>query len=138
MNTDIITTSITYVFPVIGSTDTGMLEGIFRGHTGCFPAQCVQEVRLRNPDGLRVNNNKHNASAISSPYSAAQPNTTTNIPPSPAGGTPNFNNGTRVAGRREAREQQQQLQQHFATASRHKDKMCVLDQLTSSDNIFTY
>ena len=40
-------------FPVTGSTDSGMLEGVLRGKSGFFPASCVQEVRLRNPDSLK-------------------------------------------------------------------------------------
>ena len=36
-----------------GSTDSGMLEGVLRGKSGIFPASCVQEVRLRNPDSLK-------------------------------------------------------------------------------------
>ena len=36
-----------------GSTDSGMLEGVLRGKSGFFPASCVQEVRLRNPDSLK-------------------------------------------------------------------------------------
>lgn len=36
---------------VTGATDCGLLEGTLRGpgqHSGLFPAQCVQEVRLRH------------------------------------------------------------------------------------------
>ena len=70
--------------------------------------KCVQEVRLRNPESLRSNSIPNSSS-----------------PHGPNG--QEFNNGvpaSRVAGRREVREQQQQLQnQHFATAVRHKDKM---------------
>ena len=36
-----------------GSTDSGMLEGVLRGKSGIFPASCVQEVRLRNPESLK-------------------------------------------------------------------------------------
>ena len=63
---------------VTGSTDDGLLEGLLRGKSGLFPARCVQEVRLRNPDALR-----HHQHAIS-------------LAPSPS------SNG-RVAGRREQR-----------------------------------
>ena len=98
-----------FYFIVIGSTNTGMLEGSARGKSGLFPAKCVQEVRLRNPESLRVT-----PVASSSPY--MQPSVASHgNPPSTA----------RVPGRRETREQQQQSQQnqHFATAVRHKDKM---------------
>ena len=90
---------------VIGSTNTGMLEGLLQGKSGFFPAKCVQEVRLRNPESLKANS----STSSSSPYN------------NPNGGNPN----TRVAGRRETREQQQQQaqNQHFSTAVRHKDKM---------------
>ncbi len=30
-----------------------MLEGLLRGRAGLFPANCVQEVKLRNPDAIR-------------------------------------------------------------------------------------
>ena len=30
-----------------------MLEGVLRGKSGIFPASCVQEVRLRNPESLK-------------------------------------------------------------------------------------
>jgi hypothetical protein len=30
-----------------------MLEGVLRGQSGFFPAHCVQEVRLRNPESLK-------------------------------------------------------------------------------------
>jgi hypothetical protein len=79
-----------------------MLEGVLRGKSGFFPAGCVQEVRLRNPDALK------------------------------AAGVPG-----RVAGRREEREQQQELlhdhlqlmqsgtgsQRLFSTATRGKTRM---------------
>ena len=82
-----------------------MLEGLLRGKSGYFPAKCVQEVRLRNPDSIRAN-----SITSSSPYGTAN----VNLGPS-----------VRVTGRRETREQQQQSQQqqHFSTAVRHKDKM---------------
>lgn len=35
-----------------GSTDCGLLEGWLRGDSGYFPANCVQEVRLRNPAAI--------------------------------------------------------------------------------------
>nr|XP_027226662.1 protein shank-like isoform X2 [Penaeus vannamei] len=41
------------ILEVTGSTDDGMLEGVIRGVTGVFPPQCVQEVRLRNPQAVR-------------------------------------------------------------------------------------
>ncbi|KAK7078928.1 hypothetical protein SK128_002588 [Halocaridina rubra] len=41
------------ILEVTGSTDDGMLEGTIRGVTGVFPPQCVQEVRLRNPQAVR-------------------------------------------------------------------------------------
>ena len=89
---------------VTGSTDSGMLEGVLRGKSGIFPANCVQEVRLRNPDALKQ-------SIVMG--------------------------ASRVAGRREVREQQQELlqdqlqmiqqttsgQRYFATATRCKTKM---------------
>ena len=97
-----------FYFEVIGSTNTGILEGSARGKSGLFPAKCVQEVRLRNPESLR-------ATAVSSSSPYMQPSVASNgEPPSTA----------RVPGRRETREQQQSQQnQHFATAVRHKDKM---------------
>ncbi len=42
-----------FSFAVTGSTDDGMLEGLLRGRAGLFPANCVQEVKLRNPDAIR-------------------------------------------------------------------------------------
>ena len=33
-----------------GEDNSGMLEGLLRGKKGLFPSQCVQEVRLRNPN----------------------------------------------------------------------------------------
>jgi hypothetical protein len=90
---------------VTASTDNGMLEGVLRGQSGFFPAHCVQEVRLRNPESLKQ-------SIVMG--------------------------ASRVAGRREVREQQQQQQQelhqdqiqmsaggqrYFATATRCKTKM---------------
>ena len=90
-------------FLVIGSTNAGMLEGILQGKSGFFPSKCVQEVRLRNPESLKANS----LASSSSPYI-----------------TPNVGNPTtRVAGRRETREQQQAQSQHFSTAVRHNDKM---------------
>ena len=91
-------------FVVIGSTNTGMLEGILQGKSGFFPAKCVQEVRLRNPESLKANS----LASSSSPYNNSSVGNTTPT--------------TRVAGRRETREQQAQ-NQHFSTAVRHKDKM---------------
>ncbi|XP_066989733.1 protein shank isoform X5 [Macrobrachium rosenbergii] len=41
------------ILEVTGSTDDGMLEGTIRGVSGVFPPQCVQEVRLRNPQAIR-------------------------------------------------------------------------------------
>lgn len=38
------------IIEVTGSTDCGLLEGIFKGQRGFFPAACVQEVRLRHPE----------------------------------------------------------------------------------------
>ena len=83
-----------------------MLEGVLRGQSGIFPAHCVQEVRLRNPESLKQ-------SIVMG--------------------------ASRVAGRREVREQQQQQELHqdqiqmvqqssggqryFATATRCKTKM---------------
>ena len=85
-----------------------MLEGSARGKSGLFPAKCVQEVRLRNPESLRTN-----PVPSSSPY--MQPAVSSNGNPSST---------ARVPGRRETREQQQSQQnQHFSTAVRHKDKM---------------
>ena len=92
-------------FIVIGSTNTGMLEGMLQGKSGFFPAKCVQEVRLRNPESLKANS----LASSSSPY-----NTSNVVNTTPT---------TRVAGRRETREQQQAQNQHFSTAVRHKDKM---------------
>lgn len=60
-----------------------MLEGVVRGQTGLFPAYCVQEVRLRNPDG-------HKSGGIVTQHPTASPQ-------------------QRVVGRRE-QQQQQQLQ----------------------------
>ena len=31
-----------------------MIEGALKGHKGLFPINCVQEVRLRNPEGMRM------------------------------------------------------------------------------------
>ena len=36
------------VIEVTGSTDTGLLEGRLRGHTGLFPREVCEEVRLRS------------------------------------------------------------------------------------------
>ena len=38
---------------VIGLTEEGLLNGTFKGRTGLFPAQCVQEIRLRNPKAVK-------------------------------------------------------------------------------------
>jgi len=43
------------VIEVTGSTDNGLLEGVLRGQTGYFPRECVEEVRLRNPETLKQN-----------------------------------------------------------------------------------
>ena len=43
------------VIEVTGSTDNGLLEGVLRGQTGYFPRECVEEVRLRNPEHLKQN-----------------------------------------------------------------------------------
>eukprot|EP00090_Calanus_glacialis_P037365 TRINITY_DN6425_c0_g1_i1.p1 TRINITY_DN6425_c0_g1~~TRINITY_DN6425_c0_g1_i1.p1 ORF type:complete len:1871 (+),score=328.76 TRINITY_DN6425_c0_g1_i1:592-6204(+) len=43
------------VIEVTGSTDNGLLEGVLRGQTGYFPRECVEEVRLRNPESLKQN-----------------------------------------------------------------------------------
>lgn len=41
------------IVEVTGLVDDGVrLEGALRGVTGVFPASCVQEVRLRNPEGV--------------------------------------------------------------------------------------
>ena len=82
-----------------------MLEGLLQGKSGFFPAKCVQEVRLRNPESLKANSLTSSASPYNNPNGG---NTTPTI---------------RVAGRRETREQQQAQNQHFSTAVRHKDKM---------------
>ena len=82
-----------------------MLEGVLQGKSGYFPAKCVQEVRLRNPESIKANS----LASSSSPYNT----------PNVGNTTPN----TRVAGRREVREQQQAQNQHFSTAVRHQDKM---------------
>ena len=87
-----------------------MLQGVLRGQSGYFPAQCVQEVRLRNPESHRMN--------------AAVPVLPNDTPMNTAGlQMGQATTGARVPGRRETREQQQLQQQHFATAYRHKDKM---------------
>ena len=36
-----------------GEDNSGMLEGLLRGKKGLFPSQCVQEVRLRNPQSVK-------------------------------------------------------------------------------------
>ena len=36
-----------------GEDNSGMLEGLLRGKKGLFPSQCVQEVRLRNPNSVK-------------------------------------------------------------------------------------
>ena len=87
-----------------------MLQGVLRGQSGYFPAQCVQEVRLRNPES-----HKMNAGAPILPNARSM--NTAGLQVGQA------TTGARVPGRRETREQQQLQQQHFATAYRHKDKM---------------
>lgn len=79
---------------VIGTAECGLLEGTLRGpggHTGLFPASCVQEVRLRH--------------GILPPMmiTARDPNHPANRPPA-----------NRVVGRRET------ISKHFATAPRLK------------------
>lgn len=39
-------------FLVTASTDDGLLHGNLREKSGYFPATCVQEVRLRNAEGI--------------------------------------------------------------------------------------
>ena len=87
-----------------------MLQGVLRGQSGYFPAQCVQEVRLRNPESHRMN-----AAVPLLPNGRSMNATGLQIGP--------VTGGARVPGRRETREQQQLQQQHFATAYRHNDKM---------------
>ena len=85
-----------------GSTDGGMLEGLLRGQSGLFPAACVQEVRLRNPDALR--RHQHAISKVNEVSSAAG----------------------RVAGRREQTQQQQRPktdQELFEEAMMSKAKL---------------
>lgn len=43
-----------FLFSVTNGEDqNGMLEGLLRGKKGLFPGQCVQEVRLRNPNSVK-------------------------------------------------------------------------------------
>lgn len=44
------------VIEVVGSTDCGLLEGYIRGvnRSGFFPAQCVQEVNIRQKNIVNV------------------------------------------------------------------------------------
>ena len=43
------------LYAVTGSTDNGLLEGVLHGQSGLFPADCVQEVRLRNLNNMKQN-----------------------------------------------------------------------------------
>lgn len=79
-------------FLVTGATDDGYLEGIVKNGenaTGLFPAHCVQEVRLRNPniqtpmmvarDSRQYSNNRvvgrRESTQSSSKHFATQPRT---------------------------------------------------------------
>ena len=73
-----------------------MLEGILRGQKGFFPSQCVQEVRLRNPNSVKQ--------AITT---APRANSSASVA---TGG--NLDNANLSANQR-----------HFATAQRPKDFM---------------
>ena len=84
---------------VTGSTDCGLLEGWLRGDSGYFPANCVQEVRLRNPAAIAAARH-HPSPAILAKINPSVPNLGMTMPapiPLPLGKTVE----ARAAGRRE-------------------------------------
>ena len=101
----------TFLFVAVTSGEdnaSGMLEGILRGQKGFFPSQCVQEVRLRNPNSVKqgaIATAPRNSSQASKPASTA-----VNQVGNGVGG--NLDNAN-LSGN----------QRHFATAQRPKDFM---------------
>ena len=101
----------TFLFVAVTSEEdnaSGMLEGILRGQKGFFPSQCVQEVRLRNPNSVKqgaIATAPRNSSQASKPASTA-----VNQVGNGVGG--NLDNAN-LSGN----------QRHFATAQRPKDFM---------------
>ncbi len=81
---------------VVGSTDSGLLEGVLRGRTGLLPRHLVQEVRFRS----HANNKEVIKENDVSPRSVEMSPRSVEVSP-------------RVGGRREG-----EIMKHFGTATK--------------------
>ena len=84
------------VIEVVGSTDSGLLEGVLRGRTGLLPRHLVQEVRFRS----HANNKEVIKEKDVSPRSVEMSPRSVEVSP-------------RVGGRREG-----EIMKHFGTATK--------------------
>ena len=88
---------------VVGSTDSGLLEGVLRGRTGLLPRHLVQEVRFRS----HANNKEVIKEKDVSPRSVDLSPRSVEMSPRSVEVSP------RVGGRREG-----EIMKHFGTATK--------------------